>query len=87
MLEEHRDRENEGADAEAAADHHVGSPGCPTTASARRLAIAPWAEPGRPGNAFDRLMAKVDAADAVVEGHAAVLRDLLFQKTGERLEL
>ena len=68
----------------------------------------PWAEPGRPGNAwslsaaleihvsgrsgcvrktFDRLMAKVDAADAVVEGHTAVLRDLLFQKTGERLEL
>ena len=36
---------------------------------------------------FDRLMAKVDAADAVVEGHTAVLRDLLFQKTGERLEL
>ena len=36
---------------------------------------------------FDCLMAKVDAADAVVEGHTAVLCDLLFKKTGERLEL
>jgi len=36
---------------------------------------------------FDRLVAKVDAADAVIQGHTAALRDLLFQKTGERLEL
>jgi len=32
-------------------------------------------------------LAKVVVADPVVEGHTAVLRDLLFQKKGERLEL
>ena len=36
---------------------------------------------------FDRLMAKVLAAEAVVEHHSALLVDMLRRKTGERLDL
>jgi hypothetical protein len=34
---------------------------------------------------FHRLMAKVDAAEEIVEGHTALLVEALEQKTGERL--